>query len=129
MENSLTQLVVFCRRSKSRCWSFGPGPERKAFTRLLVLGKWLGAITSTWAKYFCKVDSKSGTGRLGRMASFCKAKRGEMDDYRDKNRRFRIDRYANSWETGNGSGRKDEFILLKWFHDWFSQCCSKINDI
>lgn len=126
MVNSLTQLVVFCRRSKSRCWSFGPGPERKAFTRLLVLGKWLGAITSTWAKYFCKVDSKSGTGRLGRMASFCKAKRGEMDDYRDKNRRSRIESLLPTREKRETEGRMN---LSSRNGSIFAHCCSKINDI
>lgn len=126
MVNSLTQLVVFCRRSKSRCWSFGPGPERKAFTRLLVLGKWLGAITSTWAKYFCKVDSKSGTGRLGRMASFCKAKRGEMDDYRDKNRWSRIESLLPTREKRETEGRMN---LSSRNGSIFAHCCSKINDI
>lgn len=69
----LTQLVVFCLRSRRRCWSFGPGPERKAFTKLRVLSRWFGVMTSTCAKYFCKVVSRSETGRLGRASSFCKS--------------------------------------------------------
>jgi len=69
----LTQLVIFCLRSRRRCWSFGPGPERKARTKLRVFSRWFGVMASTCAKYFCKVVSRSGTGRLGRASSFCKS--------------------------------------------------------
>lgn len=69
--NLLTQLVAFCLRSRRRCCSFGPGPARKALTRLRVFSRWLGATASTWARYFCIVVSSPGTGNLGRGSSLC----------------------------------------------------------
>ncbi|OXU25485.1 hypothetical protein TSAR_014959, partial [Trichomalopsis sarcophagae] len=64
-------LSTFCLRSRRRCCSFGPGPARKALTKLRVLSRWFGATASTWARYFCIVHSRLGTGRLGRGSSLC----------------------------------------------------------